>query len=99
MSDPLPPPLPPSPPAEGQSYALVAQACAMAVQDAVAYLRNVETVANAVIGVAQERLLAGADGDTLKTIATAQETVSAAVRTLEEVSAAATKILLEFPRN
>jgi hypothetical protein len=81
------------------SYAMVAQACAMAVQDAVAYLRNIETVSSAVIAVAQERLLAdpGAENP-LRTIATAQETVAAAVKTLEAVSAAAAKILTEFPR-
>jgi len=81
------------------SYAMVAQACAMAVQDAVAYLRNIETVSSAVIGVAQERLLADpAAQDSLRTIATAQETVAAALKTLEDVSAAAAKILNDFPR-
>ncbi len=71
----------------------------MAIQDAVAHLRNVETVAGAAIGVAQERQLNGlGDDDPVKIIATAQETVAAAVKNLEAVSAAAGKILADFPR-
>ncbi len=70
----------------------------MAIQDAVAYLRNVEIVAGAAIGVAQDRQLHGVWGDDpVKIIATAQETVAAAVKNLEAVSAAAGKILADFP--
>jgi hypothetical protein len=90
----------PPPPEGGDSYAMVAQACAMAIQDAVAHLRNVEIVANAAIGVAQERLLSGiTTPDPQKAIATAQETVTAAIQILEAVSAAAGKVLKEFPRD
>lgn len=81
------------------AYAMVAQACALAIEDAVAHLRNVEIVATAVIGVAQERLLQDvSDADSVKAIATAQETIASAVKTLEDVGAAAAKLLAEFPR-
>ncbi len=94
MSDPVDPPVD-----VGDSYAMVAQACALAIQDAVAHLPNVEIVANAVIGVAQERLISGTNGpDPAAAIATAQETIVAAVRTLETISATAGKILADFPR-
>ncbi len=84
---------------EGHARAMVAQACAMAIQDAVAHLRNVEIVAGAAIGIAQEWQLVGARGeDPVKIIATAQETVAAAVKNLEAVSAATGKILADFPR-
>ncbi len=84
---------------EGHARAMVAQACAMAIQDAVAHLRNVEIVAGAAIGIAQEWQLVGARGeDPVKIIATAQETVAAAVKNLEAVSAATSKILADFPR-
>jgi len=83
---------------DSHARAMVAQACAMAIQDAVAHLRNVEIVAGAAIGVAQERQLDGAWGDDpVKIIATAQETVAAAVKNLEAVSAAANRILADFP--
>ena len=82
----------------GTPYEMVAQACAMAIQDATAYLRNVEIIAGAVIGVAQERLLNVGGDDPLRTIATAQETVTAATNNLAAVSAAVTKILEDFPR-
>lgn len=91
---------PPVAPPRSDSYAMVAQSCAMAIQDAVGYLRNVEIVANATIGVAQERLLSGVAGpDPAKAIATAQEAVVAAIGNLETVSAAIGKVLKDFPRD
>ena len=84
---------------DGHARAMVAQACAMAIQDAVAHLRNVEIVAGAAIGVAQEWQLAGTRADDpVRIIAAAQETVAAAVKNLEAVGAAATRILAEFPQ-
>lgn len=84
---------------DDHARAMVAQACAMAIQDAVVHLRNVEIVAGAAIGVAQEWQLDGTrNGDPVKIIATAQETIAAAVKNLEAVSAAATKLLADFPR-
>jgi hypothetical protein len=98
MADPTQDAKPEAPPPDG-CYAMVEQACAMAIQDAVAYLRNTEIVAYAAIGVALEA--AGRDPasrDATQAVAMAQSTVAAAVKNLEDVSAAAAKTLKEFPR-
>jgi len=88
------------PPADGagDQYDVVAQACAMAIADATAYLRNAEIIATAVVGAAMERLVTGADaGGAQAAIAAAQESVLAAARTLETVAQVATRTLLDFP--
>jgi len=80
------------------SYEMVRQACAMAIQDAVAYLRNTELIANAVIGVASQRLLANVDeGNAAAAITAATSSVTAAAEALATISAAATKTLDQFP--
>lgn len=84
----------------GDSYAIVAQACAMMIQDAVAYLRGVETIANATIGVAQERLLNAAPGpDPAKAIAAAQDSVLKAIEALNNVTGVAFDTLAKLPRD
>ncbi len=102
MADPTPETIdaPPETYANSGAYAMVAQACAMAVQDAVAYLRNTETIANAAIGAAIEIALNDPeDNESSKAIALAQSTVATALRNFEEVSTAAAKTLADFPRD
>jgi hypothetical protein len=80
------------------SYELVKQACAMAIQDAVAYLRNTELIANAVIGVAGQRLLNGDnDGGATAAIAAATASVASAAEALATISKASANTLTEFP--
>lgn len=80
-------------------YAMVSQAWAMAAQDAAAYLRYTEIVATAAIGVALDTMTRGVtDGDPSQTIAAANSCVVAALRNLDEVSAAAAKTIKDFPR-
>lgn len=87
-------------PKTSDSYAIVAQACAMAIQDAVAYLRGIETIASSTIGIAQERLLNASPGpDPAKAMTAAQESIATAIEQLNSVVAAATKTLAEFPRD
>lgn len=81
----------------GEQYDVVAQACAMAVADATAYLRNTELIATAVIGVAMERLVAGVDTSAaMQAIEAAQSTVLAAARTFAQVAQTAAEALANF---
>jgi hypothetical protein len=85
---------------ENGSYAMVAQACAMAIQDAVAHLRNTETICVAVTGLAQDMMMRSGNPEPFAAvIASAQASVAAAAKNLEAVSAAASKILQDFPRD
>ena len=82
----------------GDQYDVVAQACAMAIADAVAYLRNTEIIASAVVGVAMERLVLGLDGSAaLAAIEAAQNSVLAAARALDTVAQSAAHALASFP--
>jgi hypothetical protein len=106
MADPTPdttaapPAADPARPVSEDSYELVKQACAMAIQDAVAYLRNTEIIANAVIGVASQRLLNGeGDENAVEAMTAAGATVVAAAETLAAISAASAKTLEQFPHS
>ena len=82
----------------GDQYDVVAQACAMAVADAVAYLRNIEIIATAVIGAAMQRLIGGEDpSGALAAIEAAQNSVLAAARALDTVAQSAAHALINFP--
>jgi len=89
---------PPDRPRPEDSYELVKQACAMAIQDAVAYLRNTELIANAVIGVASQRLLNGDDAGAAAAIAAATGSVKSAAEALAAISTASAKTLEQFPQ-
>jgi hypothetical protein len=81
----------------GEQYDVVAQACAMAVADATAYLRNTELIATAVLGVAMERLVAGVDPQgAMQAIEAAQTSVLTAARTLAQVAQTAAEALANF---
>jgi len=93
-----PPTVDPAPQVNEDSYELVKQACAMAIQDAVAYLRNTEIIANAVIGVAGHRLLNGVDdGNAAAAISAAAASVKAAAEALATVSTVSANTLSQFP--
>jgi hypothetical protein len=76
----------------------IAQACAMAVADAAAYLRNTEIIANAVLGVAMEQLLTDIDPSGARAaIEAAQASVVAAAAALADISASALKTMAAIP--
>ena len=82
----------------GEQREVVVQACAMAVADAVAYLRNTEIIATAVVGAATERMLLEPDPSPAQAaLEAAQNAVLAAARTLETVAQIAARALQDFP--
>ncbi len=89
---------PAAPVRPGDAYAMIAQACAIAVQDAVAFLRSTETMTIATMGLAQEIAVAMTDSDApSKIILAAQAATLAAAATLESVGKAAASVLDGFP--
>jgi hypothetical protein len=92
-------PLTPNAVASEANFAMIAQAWAIAAQDAAAYLRYVEIIAAAAMGMALEAITkGGAGGDPDKTIAAAQSIVANAERNLEQISAQAGELMKDFPR-
>ena len=90
---------PPPPPCDKSSRALVELACAMAIQDAVAYLRNTEIVAVAVMGAAQDMMMNNRNvAEATATLAAAQASVAAAGVFLGEIGAVVAAILKDYPR-
>jgi hypothetical protein len=84
---------------EGGAYGAVSHACAMAVADAVANLRNIQTIAGAVIGVALEQILSGADPIAAQqALEAAQNLVQSAVVTLGFIGETTEQILGRYPR-
>ncbi len=80
--------------------AMVELACAMAIQDAVAYLRNTEIVAVAVIGAAEEMILNGLNvPDATATLSAAQASVTAATGIVKEVGSIVNELLKNYPRD
>ncbi len=70
--------------------AIIEQAAAMAVQDAVAHLRNTQTIANALLGAAGEMILRdGEAAQANEAMALAQAAVEAATMNVEKISALA----------
>jgi hypothetical protein len=77
---------------------MIRQAAAMAVQDAVSHMRNVNVLATAALGAAQEMMLDDANIDGAKAaIAAAQAMVSAATDNFVAVSAAAGRVIADTP--
>lgn len=79
--------------------AMIRLAAAMAVQDAVAHMRNTQMMAGAAIGMAEAMLL-GNENVALanETIATAQAAMAAATSNFSVVGAAAVDLLEKFPQ-
>jgi hypothetical protein len=82
---------------EGEQFEVVAHACAIAVADAVAHLRNTQIVAEAAVGVALERMLAEKDPAYAAAIEAAQGSVYSAVAALSLVGEATAVLLSKFP--
>jgi hypothetical protein len=90
----------PLPVGNASSLAMVELACAMAIQDAVAYLRNTETIAIAAMGSAQQLVIDGTDvKDATPAMIMAQINVAAAAVIVAEVGIAVTTILRNYPRD
>jgi hypothetical protein len=81
------------------SASIIALACAMAVQDAVAYLRNTEIIASAAFGAAEARILEDVDpAIAVAALETAQTAVLSAARALQEIGAAAAQTMRTFEK-
>jgi hypothetical protein len=77
---------------------MIRQAAAMAVQDAVSHMRNVNIIAAAALGAAQEMILDDVNVDGAKVaIAAVQSMVAAAADNFVAVSMAAGKVIGETP--
>lgn len=76
--------------------AMVAQSCAIAVQDAVDGLRNLEAISTTAIGVALAQYLATKDDSYLKAISTVQSVMSSAVNDFRTVGTAAAQVMDSF---
>ena len=80
-----------------ESASIISLACAMAVQDAVAYLRNTEIIATAAFGAAEARILEDVDAAVaVAAMETAQAAVLAAAKALQDIGAAAAQTLRTF---
>lgn len=73
---------------------MIAQAAALAVQDAVANMRSINTVATAAIGAAEQMLAQGASAENAgPMLSLAEASVTAARNNFEAVSLLANKLL------
>jgi len=79
------------------AYHAVSAAAAMAIQDAVASLRHSCAVATSASGMALAQFLATGDPRYLESLAQSQAMVDKATEHFAAVSAAAIKIVTEFP--
>lgn len=81
------------------NFAMIAQAWAIAAQDAAAYLRNVEIIATAAMGAALAALTrGGSGGDPGQVLQAAQTMVANAETNLQQICTQAGEALKEFPR-
>jgi hypothetical protein len=83
--------------ADGKARQAVAQAVALAVQDAAAALRHTTAIATSASGIALAHFLASGDERYLDALAATQTMVSSAIANFGAVGAAAAAILNEFP--
>lgn len=81
----------------GKAYQMVAQSCAIAIQDAADNLRNMNTIAATAIGVAMAQYLATGDEQYVTALAEAQKLIDAANRNFQAVGEAAANVLKQFP--
>ena len=82
----------------GEQREVIVQACAMAVADAVAHLRNAEIIATAVVGAATERIMLGVEANQAQmAIESAQNSVLAAAHNFQMVAQLAAQALENFP--
>lgn len=81
----------------GKAYQMVAQASALAVQDAVDSLRNVSTLADTATAAALARMLSTGDPAYATIVELAQSLKSDALKTFDATVASAAKALADFP--
>ncbi len=82
----------------GKAFNFVAQATAMAIQDATDNLRNVSTMSTTAIGVAMTQLMSSGDAATWSSvIKLAQGLVKSSAEDFEKIGATAAGVMRQFP--
>lgn len=81
----------------GKSYQAVAQATAIAVQDASAHLRNITMISSTAMGVAMAQLLATGDSKYAQAIEVAQKMADQAAGTYKTIGVNSADILKGYP--
>jgi precorrin isomerase len=81
----------------GKAYQMVAQSCALAIQDAADNLRNMNTIASTAIGVAMAQYLSTGDQKYMVVLTEAQSLLTAATQNFQAVGEAAAGVLKQFP--
>jgi predicted translin family RNA/ssDNA-binding protein len=81
----------------GKAYQSVAQAAAIAVQDAADALRNATTIANTASGVAMAQFLATGDPRYVQALTLAQQMTTSATQDFSNIGVAAATVLKGFP--
>lgn len=81
----------------GKAYQMVAQACALAVQDAVDSLRNANTLADTAAAAALSQLIATGDPQYAAILKATAEMKTAAVEAFQAATGAAASTLKGFP--
>jgi hypothetical protein len=85
--------------AAGRAYQIVAQASAIAVQDATDFLRNVGTMSATAAGIGLAQVIAGEETKGTNTITAAQTVMTNAVQIFGQIGQAATKVATEYPKS
>lgn len=80
----------------GKGYQIVAQACAIAVQDGADYLRNVSTISTTAVGIATLNLVKTKDLSWVPVIAAAQNLVTQAAQNFEQIGTSSAAVLGKF---
>ena len=83
--------------ADGKAYHAVAQAAALAIQDAADALRHATAIATSASGIALAQFLATGDERYLKAMTATQTMVTDAIADFSAVGVAASTIVKEFP--
>lgn len=81
----------------GKAYQMVAQSCAIAIQDATDNLRNMNTIASTAIGVAMAQYISTGDDRYVAVLVEAQKLLTAANQNFSAVGEAAANVLKQFP--
>jgi hypothetical protein len=81
----------------GKAYHMVAQAAAIAIQDAADALRNTHNIATAAAGAAMTQFLATGDARYLDALPHAQALTEKGIQDFAAIAAAAAETVKEFP--
>jgi hypothetical protein len=85
--------------AAGRAYQIVAQATAIAVQDATDFLRNMSTLSATAAGIGLAQVIAGDTSAGTATIAAAQTVAQNAIIIFSGIGTAATAVATEYPKS